>query len=178
MSGKTHSITAREQMSISRLGKPQNLSESERQRRSDHAIDLHRRGVFSSINTYSRARRGVRQDIGPQFFRSRWEANYARYLNFLLKHGTITAWDYEPETFWFESIRRGVRSYLPDFRITDREGHAYYIEIKGWMDPKSKTKLKRMAKYYPTIDLRVICQSEYRQIQKDVAPFIEYWEYK
>lgn len=40
-------------------------------------------------NAYSRCNRGMREDIGI-YVRSAWEANYARYLNLLVKLGTST----------------------------------------------------------------------------------------
>lgn len=95
--------------------------------------------------------------IGMQriYARSRWEANYARYLEFQKLWGVIADWAHEPETFWFEKIKRGCRSYLPDFRITNNDGSVEYHEVKGWMDDRSKTKIRRMAKYHPTVVLIV-----------------------
>lgn len=84
------------------------------------------------------------------YFRSRWEAVYADYLEILRKGGAITSWEYEPTTFWFEGIKRGTNSYKPDFKVTMPDGMHEWHEIKGWMDPRSATKLKRMAKYHPT----------------------------
>src|SRR4051812_46374772 len=69
-------------------------------------------------------------------------------------------WEYEPDTFWFEKIKRGVRSYLPDF--IDMNGTSYH-EVKGWMDPKSVTKIKRMANY-PAVKLVVITGKEYKSV--------------
>jgi hypothetical protein len=76
------------------------------------------------------------------YFRSWWEVDYACYLNILRKYKRIKEWEYEPQTFWFEKIKRGTRSYLPDFRITDQDGSQYFVEVKGYMDAKSKTKLR------------------------------------
>lgn len=132
--------------------------------------------MTSGGNVYSSARRGKRLDLGTMMFRSSWEANYARYLNFLIKQRCIKQWEYEPETFWFEKIRRGCRSYTPDFRITGAAGETYYVEVKGWMDAKSKTKLKRMAKYYPATDIRLVQKTEYREIERKLAGVIPNWE--
>lgn len=108
------------------------------------------------------------EEIGGQrhFFRSSWEILYARYLQFLKDKREILEWEYEPTTFWFEKIRRGVRSYKPDFRITNKNGSAEYHEVKGWMDPKSKTKIARMALYYPEIKLIVIDADAMKSIRK------------
>jgi hypothetical protein len=105
-----------------------------------------------------------------------WEANYARFLNWMLARGNIAKWEYEAETFWFERIKRGVRSYKPDFRITGADGAVWFVEVKGWMDPKSKTKIKRMAKYHPTVDLRVFDAKAYRELARMLGPAIPGWE--
>ncbi len=123
---------------------------------------------MSSKPTYtssSRAKSGFRADLGL-YVRSRWEANYARYLNWLKAKGHITGWAYEPDTFWFEAIKRGTRSYTPDFKVTENDGRVVYHEVKGWMDAKSATKLKRMAKYYPDVAIVVIDRASYNAIRK------------
>lgn len=127
---------------------------------------------------YSTARRGYRDDLGDTFFRSRWEANYARYLNFLIEQGKIAKWEFEPETFWFEAIRRGVRSYTPDFRITGNDGAVWFEEVKGWMDKKSATKLKRMKKYHPSVVILVIDEKAYKEIERKIGAAIKNWEFK
>jgi len=111
-----------------------------------------------------------------KYYRSRWESNYARYLQFLLEHGNIAKWEHEPKTFWFEKVMRGTRSYLPDFRVTYANGNVVYHEVKGWMDSKSKTKIKRMAKYHPEIKLIVIDSEGYRSIKRSVSGLIPGWE--
>lgn len=88
-------------------------------------------------------------DGKPMYFRSQWEGQYAMYLEFLKKQGVIASWEHEPHTFWFENIKRGVRSYLPDFKVIQPDGSHYWVEVKGYMDSKSLTKIKRLRKYYP-----------------------------
>lgn len=119
---------------------------------------------------------GRRPDLDNRFFRSRWEANYARFLNFLLSSGTIKRWVYEPITFWFENIRRGCRSYTPDFLVERPDGTDFYVEVKGWMDPKSKTKLARMARYYPHVPITLIGATEYKQLAKQWGKSLPNWE--
>lgn len=123
-----------------------------------------------------RTRGGKRDDLDGLYVRSAWEANYCRYLNWLKEQGEITHWEYEPQTFWFEGIKRGNRSYTPDFRITNADGSVEYHEIKGYMDQASKTKLKRMAKYHPAIKLVLIDKPAYRALAKDIRAFISEWE--
>lgn len=123
-----------------------------------------------------RWKQGRRADLNNQFFRSSWEANYARYLNWLKAKGEIHDWQFEADTFWFLAIKRGVRSYLPDFKVWDTPtSEPVYHEIKGWMDPKSVTKLKRMKKYYPKVRVVLIDASQYRSIAK-WSKLIPGWE--
>ncbi|MCL2076332.1 MAG: DUF1064 domain-containing protein [Betaproteobacteria bacterium] len=122
--------------------------------------------------------KGGKRNIGGNdiYFRSKWEANYARYLEFLRLNGEIRAWAHEPDVFWFEGVRRGCVSYLPDFRVDENDGITVYHEIKGWMDAKSQTKLKRMAQYYPDVPVIVIRKRQYSEIKRKVSGLIEGWE--
>jgi len=116
---------------------------------------------------YSNRKSGRREDLDNQYFRSAWEANIARYLNWLQEQGQIVRWEYEPDTFWFEKVRRGTRSYRPDFKIWDTEdGEPYYWEVKGYDYARGQTARKRMAKYYPDIRVVVIDQSAYNEIRR------------
>lgn len=117
--------------------------------------------------SYSNIKSG-KYKIGNQiiFFRSKWEANYALYLEYLKNHNKIIKWEYEKDTFVFDKIKRGTRAYLPDFKITNNNKTIVYHEIKGYFDKKSKTKIKRMAKYYPEIRLKIIDEVAYKSLQK------------
>ena len=131
---------------------------------------------FFTTNTYSRCKRGWKT-IGNKkyFFRSGWEKNYACYLEWLKQKNEIKEWQFEVKTFWFENIKRGVRSYLPDFEVTTTKDQVEYHEVKGWMDAKSKTKLKRMSKYYPEIKIILIDGEQYKSI-KQWSRLIPDWE--
>lgn len=112
------------------------------------------------------------------FFRSRWEYNYAVYLQYLKKNKQIKKWEHEPQVFWFEKIKRGVRSYLPDFRVTLNDGSIEYHEVKGWYDKASQLKTKRMAKYYPDIKLKMIFSKDYLALEKEFGEVLPGWEKK
>lgn len=118
------------------------------------------------------------REIGgiKKYYRSKWEANYARYLEYLKINKQIKNWQHEPKTFWFEKIKRGVRSYLPDFLVITNTDKEEYHEVKGWMDDKSKTKISRMAKYYPDIKLIIIEKELYNDIKKKISKIISDWE--
>lgn len=108
------------------------------------------------------------------FFRSQWEANYGCFLEFLRVNGEITDWEHEPETFWFDGVKRGTNNYTPDFRITSKRGVEYH-EVKGWMDPKSKVKIRRMAKYHPSVILVVKDSKWYKANASKLSKFVPGW---
>lgn len=152
------------------------MSEAARQRRSDQLIT--RRATNPNMRRgYSRGKMGRRADLGNQHFRSSWEANYARYLNWLQVKGDILRWEFEPDTFWFEKIKRGVRSYLPDFKVWPVDGGSpYYVEVKGYMDAKSVTKLKRMKKYYPMVKIELFDATRYKVLDRRMKNTLPGWE--
>ena len=90
-----------------------------------------------------------------KYYRSGWEANYAYYLQWLKENKQIQSWAHEPKTFWFEGIKQGTTNYTPDFKVTLKDGTTEYHEVKGWMDARSKLKIRRMKKYHPSIVLVV-----------------------
>lgn len=118
-------------------------------------------------NPFPKGTGGRRTDLGNRYFRSKMEANIARYYNFL-----GIKWEYEPREFKFP-VERGIRYYKPDFYLPETDT---YIECKGWFDPKSKTRMKRMAKYYPDVKVHIIEWDEYTAIAKQVAGLIPGWE--
>lgn len=89
------------------------------------------------------------------YFRSKMEVRYARYLQWLKNQKAIIDWQYEPKTFWFEGIKRGVVSYKPDFLVVEKNSH-HWVEVKGYMDSRSLTKIKRFKKYFPEERLEVV----------------------
>lgn len=111
------------------------------------------------------------------YFRSRWEANYGRYLQWLVEQRQISSWEHEPKTFWFP-IKRGCVSYLPDFKVTNLDGSFYWVEVKGYYDPKSLTKIRRFRKYFPDEKLTVIDKVWYSRAGKKISGLIPGWEGK
>lgn len=120
------------------------------------------------------------REVGGQrcYFRSKWEANYSRFLQFYVEQKLIKSWQHEPrsDVFWFKGIKRGVVSYLPDFKVTLLDDSIQYHEVKGYMDAKSATKIKRMAKYYPDVKLRVIDKEWFKKNNKTMKSIIKDWE--
>lgn len=116
---------------------------------------------------------------GKRFYaKSLWEQNYAHYLEFLKSQGNIMDWEYEPETFWFEGIRRGTNNYKPDFRVTHNDGSIEYREVKGFFDKKSKTKIRRMKKYHPKVPIKVLGEKWWKKHGPGLAMIVPGWRKK
>ncbi len=127
-------------------------------------------------SSWSHIQRGYYDINGTTiYFRSKWEANYALFLDFLIDHKEIVKWEFEPDTFMFEAIKLGTRSYTPDFKVFNNDKSIEYHEVKGYMDSRSKTKLKRMKKYYPKIVLKLIDSSEYNLLKKQIGGLCKFY---
>jgi hypothetical protein len=90
-------------------------------------------------NAYQYTKTGYRKDIDMNV-RSSWEANFVRVLKIYK-----IDFEFEPTVFSFP-IKRGTRGYTPDFLLNRNHD---WVEIKGYLDDKSKIKLKRFKRYYP-----------------------------
>jgi len=180
MAGKKHPASAL--LLISAASKAQQLFLTEEQK-SERVLKAMKTKVdrYGSVATRAMGRGSWKagwREIGGKrnYYRSRWEANYARYLQWLKEQGVIADWQHEPETFWFEQIKRGTRSYLPDFRVWELDGSTALHEVKGWMDQRSRTTLSRMKKYHPTQKIVLIDGAQYRAIRLKVMRLIDGWE--
>jgi hypothetical protein len=112
---------------------------------------------------YTSARGGHRSDLGF-YFRSCWEANFARILNFQNK-----SWEYEPRSFLFSN----GKTYTPDFLC---EG--IYYEVKGRMMEECEVKLSLMKLEYPEVQIRLIDGAKYRDLAVRYKHLIPNWEGK
>lgn len=95
--------------------------------------------MSSTKSRRGRSSAGRRADIDFHV-RSKWEANYVRILRFLNQR-----FEYERHEFKFP-VERGTRFYLPDFYLPDKD---QFVELKGYLDAKSKTQLSRFIQHYP-----------------------------
>lgn len=126
-----------------------------------------------SENTFSRCRRGARADLGGVWFRSAWEANYARFLNREKAAGRVLAWEFEPVVF---RIDEGS-SYTPDFRVWLPGWVHEWHEVKGWLTAKGAAKLEGMARVYPLELVRVIGPAWFKAARKSgLSTELEGWE--
>lgn len=119
---------------------------------------------------------GKRADLGGKYYRSTWEANYARYLRWREQRGEIASWAHEPFEFRFPGITRGTMTYLPDFRVAYADGRHEWHEVKGYMDAQSKTRLARMAKHFPDERVLVIDAKWFARARTMLAHVVPGWE--
>ena len=99
-------------------------------------------------------------------------------MNFFIENNSdIVRWEYEPDTFEFEGIKRGTRFYTPDFKVFFSDGHIEYHEVKGWDYPKGITARKRFTKYFPHLKLVVINSDYFKEVRrKGIDKLISNWE--
>lgn len=111
-----------------------------------------------------------------KYYRSAWEANMARWLQYQKEKGWILDWEHEPKTFWFPGIKRGCVSYKPDFCVYKLDGSCEWVEVKGYFDSKSLTKIKRFRKYFPDETLKVVDQEFFKKNNAKLSLLVKDWE--
>ena len=109
---------------------------------------------------------GYRADLALHM-RSRWEANFARYLK-----AKKIAFCYEPTQFAIVLPDGKTTTYTPDFLIQD----SYFIEVKGWLRPYNKMVLANAIAQLPK-PLYLLQRTQYEWLEKYSAPNIPNWEY-
>lgn len=179
MRGKKHTAETRTKFSENVTARWERMTEDERAALTLASMKgrLEKNGTLAGNVKRGSWKAGWRE-VGDRrhFFRSRWEPNYARYLEWLKVNGKIADWQYEPKTFWFEAIKRGVRSYKPDFLVVETNGSSAWHEVKGWMDDRSRTTLQRMAKYHPSEKIILIDRKQYLAIEATMSRILPDWE--
>ena len=154
MLGKHHTDEVKKRVSIASSTRAANMTYEEKHEIAMKAVETKRKnGVYfnTTSNAYSRTKSGIRKDLG-QYFRSAWEANIARILDY-----EDIEWEYECKRFFFKEEVDGVLSYQPDFYLPQFNK---WIEVKGWMDEKSKIRLKLFAEQYPEENNNLILVDE------------------
>jgi hypothetical protein len=149
--------------------------------------------VQTATQKFSRTKKGKREDLGDNVFRSAMEANFARILNHLgIKY------KFEERTFFFHNYKSRPYQYTPDFDISGSiDGfESGWYETKGWLDSQSRQKMRRFKKNYPEEAAKTVmvlyrkgdkkaiefCQKTgYRyiffdQLANKYAPYIPTWE--
>lgn len=104
---------------------------------------------ITASSSYAKTKKGKRADLGEDVFKSSYEANTARWLKL-----NGVQYIYEEKAFLFnkELLQKGPFLYTPDFFLkSPLKGHESktIIEVKGYFDPSSRAKIRRLKKYYP-----------------------------
>lgn len=134
------------------------------------------------MSKWSNVKRGWLTVNGQRiYFDSRGEINYFLYLDWLKKRGEIKDFVYHPPYFDFSKwVKHGLTRYEVDFKIIELDGREWYVEIKSTtrldkMDGNSRTKIKRLRKYYDHIQLHVV--STYDVQKLNLCGIISDWEW-
>lgn len=176
MLGKKHSDETKKRFSETSKQTWINYSDKQRKSKIDKQIRTqHERGHFKNREK-STWKFGERK-IGDKliFFRSRWEANYARVLELQKNDGFIKDWAHEPQRFFGHGEWKGT-CYLPDFLVTKNDWSTEYHEVKGWMCERSTAKIKMMRECFPDHLLVVITKREYDIVKNHYSEKIDDWE--
>lgn len=129
-----------------------------------NACTMHVVGRQTTSPKASKGKPGIRTDIDSDIcFYSTWEANIARVFNLL----DIT-WEYAPKIFDL-----GSHTYRPDFYLPKDN---MYIEVKNFMNDYSFKRDQLFRIKYPHIKLEVLSRKEYKEIEVDYKPLIDFWE--
>jgi len=119
-------------------------------------------GVPAKHGKYS-----FRKDLGHNC-RSKWEANYARYLLFKGKR-----YSYEPKRFIIILPNGTKMTYTPDFLVDGKE----WYELKGWEDRSEIKKWKLFRQQYPDEKFVLIDHNTYKNLERIYKYIIPNWEH-
>ena len=173
MLGKHHSADTCKRMSKTHVELAASMSYEEKYNIAMKGVQtrLENGGYSTTDNAYSRCNGGRREDLNNHYFRSAWEANVARILNYL-----NIKWEYEPKRFFFVGENLEVLSYQPDFYLPELNK---WIEVKGWWDKNSKERLRLFAEQYQeeNKNLVVIDESFYNLLRYQYFS-LSHWEDK
>jgi hypothetical protein len=146
---------------------------------------------------YGNVKRGKALDLSDgNTYCSGWERDIARFLNHLQSQSVIEGWEYEPQTFSFQSLgyKRGPFTYKPDYAVRYKKtirkdrlkilnaifdevhpGRTVFWEVKGQETGNDRSKWRRFKKHtdYP---LEIIKRDKLVIIQELFSAVIPYWE--
>jgi len=117
-------------------------------------------GDFDEANMGARGVGGKRSDLNDQFFRSTWEANLARIMNY-----HKIKWEYEPKRFDF-----GEFSYCPDFYLPETDS---WVEVYGYLDEDKAKKLWAISKL---VNIQIVNETIYDQLKSEFKDKLPFWE--
>lgn len=181
MLGKKHTEETIERLSVISK-RNQEIISLDKEKRSSISRKMvgtkHKRGNLVNHRIKQTWKAGWRNIEGKDFyFRSRWESNYAMYLNYLKINGIIYDWQHEPQIFIFNTNEKGMTSYLPDFKVIHLDNLIEYHEMKGWMDSRSVKKIELMSTQYPDVKLKILDSKWYNSNKRSLSKIVNGWEH-
>lgn len=84
-------------------------------------------------------------------FASIQEAEHYSELKLMRRSGEIKWFDIQPRV----RLTDARILYIPDFIVMDKEGHCYWVDVKGFETPEFKLK-KKLWEFYGPGELRII----------------------
>lgn len=121
---------------------------------------------YRELEDNRKSEHGFRLDLNGNY-RSSWEANLARILNYLQ-----VPFEFEKQGFDVEFDSRGYY-YLPDFFLSDNK----IIEVKGFWNTDSRNKVKAFSETHPEYELLIIDGDMYTTLSQMYAKQIPQWEF-
>lgn len=112
------------------------------------------------------------------------EYRYACYLEWLRKNGDILQWLYEPEIFTWTNSRGTRIKYKPDFKVLEFigkspcgliEARRHWVEVKGYMDSRSKAKIKGFERWYPEEKLILVDSMWFKRNTRKLKGLVPEW---
>lgn len=98
-------------------------------------------------------------DNGKRYYmRSGFEARWGKYLDFLVKVGEVTCWQYEAESFIISTNKGNTKTYIPDFGVEYKDNGYVFHETKGELTQKDVTKFRKMSREHPGIKIILVMQ--------------------
>ena len=159
--GTKASAKTKRKLSIARIGKKRNFSKETRDKLSNNLKKRWEDGSHKSVG-FGNSKRGYRNDL-KQFFRSTWEANFARILNY-----QGIKYEYELTIF-----KTPLGFYTPDFYLSDQD---IYVEMKGWEGDGNQRKKRLYCVWRLGIKILIVKRNRYRRLARKYSPMINYWE--
>jgi len=129
-------------------------------------------GMFGDKNPHfgkpaQHGKHSFRLDLGHHC-RSKWEANYIRYIKWIGK-----SYYYEAKTFEI-TLKDGTKAtYTPDFLVENTEWH----ELKGWENRSKIKKWELFIQQYPNEKFIFIDRNKYKEIERIHKYIIPNWEF-
>ena len=99
--------------------------------------------------------------FNKKWLRSSLEIRYSGILNSLHEK-----WDYEIKSFKIDSINC---SYRPDFYLPDKD---VWIEVKGWFDDTSKTKMIEFYKQYSNYNFLIVYVDHIKLLEHELGCYV------